>query len=426
MRAFVFLGPTLPHAEARRLLAGVNVEATILPPAEQGSVYRAAEERPFAILIVDGYFERVPAVWHKEILWAIRCGVHVLGAASMGALRAAELASYGMRGVGSIYERYRSGELEDDDEVAVAHGDASTGYRPSSDAMVNIRATLLRAEESGAVSSADRRRLEQIAKGLFYPERTYAHVFQRATEEIRNVSDIRRARDFVESNRVDCKRADAVAGLQALGECCNSALPPPEPAFAFARTQAWHELVQYADSQSKLAVEDDSLAERVAEEVRLSGAYGRGFLDAALARAAAKELARIHGTSADAGDRVVEGAPSQGVEFRWMRERFQGQIARRLLEELDERGQRARYVDRARRKQRMLKKHGLLEPTLEEAGITSAELLAWYRGRVGLIGGPPTTSDALAHELGLSGAFALEREALREFLYARLSSGDEE
>jgi hypothetical protein len=70
---------------------------------------------------VDGYFERVPAVWHKEVLWAISQGIRVYGSASMGALRAAELSAFGMIGIGKIFEWYRDGVIERDDEVAVAH-----------------------------------------------------------------------------------------------------------------------------------------------------------------------------------------------------------------------------------------------------------------------------------------------------------------
>src|SRR5512147_3214094 len=99
MNIVVFLGPTLAHTEARSVL-----DATYLPPAGQGDVYRAALKRPWAIGIVDGYFERVPAVWHKELLWAMSQGIHVFGAASMGALRALELAPFGMIGVGSVFD----------------------------------------------------------------------------------------------------------------------------------------------------------------------------------------------------------------------------------------------------------------------------------------------------------------------------------
>ena len=137
----VFVGPTL---EPRDLaLAGGFVG---LPPVSQGDVYRAAKSRPRAIGIIDGYFSGAPSVWHKEILWAISEGVPVFGSASMGALRAAELHSFGMRGVGRIFESFRDGALEDDDEVAVLHGPAEIGYLAASEPMVNIRETLALAE----------------------------------------------------------------------------------------------------------------------------------------------------------------------------------------------------------------------------------------------------------------------------------------
>ena len=80
MSIIVFVGPTVPVETCRQVL-----DATYLPPVSQGDVYRAALDRPRAIGIIDGFFERVPAVWHKEILWAMARGIHVFGAASMGA-----------------------------------------------------------------------------------------------------------------------------------------------------------------------------------------------------------------------------------------------------------------------------------------------------------------------------------------------------
>ena len=91
----VFAGPSI---------AGVDVPEglDIRPPAKQGDVYLATLEDPPAIGIIDGYFEGVPAVWHKEVLWALAHDIPVLGASSMGALRAAELDHFGMIGVGPI------------------------------------------------------------------------------------------------------------------------------------------------------------------------------------------------------------------------------------------------------------------------------------------------------------------------------------
>ncbi len=81
-------------------------------------------------------------------------GIHVFGSASMGALRAAELAAFGMEGVGAIFEAYRDGALEDDDEVAVVHGPAESGYRALSVALVNIRHTLAAAEAQSVIGPA--------------------------------------------------------------------------------------------------------------------------------------------------------------------------------------------------------------------------------------------------------------------------------
>ena len=62
----------------------------------------AVRDGATAIGLVDGYFGGAAAVWHKEILYALSLGVRVLGASSMGALRAAECAAYGMEPVGEI------------------------------------------------------------------------------------------------------------------------------------------------------------------------------------------------------------------------------------------------------------------------------------------------------------------------------------
>src|SRR5260221_163993 len=79
------------------------------------------------------------------------CAVRCIGSASIGALRAFELARFGMRGIGGVYEDFRDGVLQDDDEVAVLHGPAELGYPPVTEAMVNIRATLAAAARDGVL-----------------------------------------------------------------------------------------------------------------------------------------------------------------------------------------------------------------------------------------------------------------------------------
>ena len=167
----VFLGPTLSVAEAR-----VHLDATYLPPVSQGDVAAVAMSRPFAIGIIDGLFERVPSVWHKEILWAITQGIHVLGSSSLGALRAAELHSFGMRGVGAIFAAFAEGRYTDDDEVAVAHASADEGWAPVSEAMANIKATLAAAANEGVTARTTSEQLVKAGKSLFYADRAWPAV----------------------------------------------------------------------------------------------------------------------------------------------------------------------------------------------------------------------------------------------------------
>lgn len=163
-------------------------------------------QKPSVIGIIDGYFEGVPSVWHKEILYAMSRGVHVLGASSMGALRAAELYQFGMEGIGAVFEAFRDGRLDDDDEVAVIHGPAELGFPPLSEAMVNIRRTLSDALAHDIISDPTRERLEELAKLLPYKDRTFANVIDLAREYGVNKPELDQFGFWLPNGRVDQKR----------------------------------------------------------------------------------------------------------------------------------------------------------------------------------------------------------------------------
>lgn len=243
MKVVIFAGPTLPAGEGRR-----ELDAEFLPPAAQGDLYRAALGGPVAIGLIDGYFERVPSVSHKEILWAMKQGVHVFGAASMGALRAAELSAFGMEGVGAIYDAFASGALEDDDEVAVVHAEAEEGYRPLSEAMVNIRATLHAAERAGVLGPEARSTLEREAKGLFHAERSWPGLLKRGREAGLDEAVLDACRRFVAGGRVDQKRLDALGLLRTLRARLEAGLAPKQTRYAFAHTDAWEHIRQKVEA----------------------------------------------------------------------------------------------------------------------------------------------------------------------------------
>jgi hypothetical protein len=234
MSLIVFCGPSLSHEEGRAV-----VDATFLSPAQQGDLYRAAREKPTAIGLIDGLFDQVNSVAHKEILWAMSQGVHVLGSASMGALRAVELASFGMEGVGTIFEWYRSGLLEDDDEVVLLHGPAEDGYVPLSEPMVNIRATLAAAESQGVISSALHGVLLALGKEIFYADRSYPLMLARALEQGASKGELDGLREFIRTRKVNQKREDALRLLEVMRERFSAGAEPKKVRYHFSHTDAW-------------------------------------------------------------------------------------------------------------------------------------------------------------------------------------------
>jgi hypothetical protein len=235
MIAVIFAGPSMPPPTPP--IAGIEWRS----PVRQGDLYSAALSGPAIIGVIDGYFEIVPTVWHKEILWAMAQGIHVYGSASIGALRAAELSDFGMKGVGHIYRQFQTGQLTDDDEVALLHGPAEIGYVQITDAMVNVRATIDRALQLGIVEPAFAARLVSIAKLLFYKNRTYEAILKAATEQGLAPQVIRRFASWLPGGQVDQKRIDASEMLQAITAHISSGVIPLKVSYEFSHTFAWEE-----------------------------------------------------------------------------------------------------------------------------------------------------------------------------------------
>jgi len=205
----VFLGPSLSAREARRI-----ARCMVLPPARQGDVWRVLARRPAAIALVDGVFESTPSVWHHELLDAIDAGVAVFGGASMGALRAAELGAHGMVGVGRIFEWYRDGEIEGDDEVALLHAGAEHGFRPLTLPLVDVRRAAELLLEAGALTRREARALVAGARDIFYRERTWPKVLTAAEPRLRPAA-LARLRALVARNAPEPKADDARATIAA-------------------------------------------------------------------------------------------------------------------------------------------------------------------------------------------------------------------
>jgi hypothetical protein len=217
-RVCFFVGPSLPVSEIHAAMVGIDAEIELLPPIQQGDLLRMHERLPDVIGIVDGYFFQVPAVLHKEILYAMERGARVLGASSLGALRAAELDVFGMEGVGEIYRMYKQGIIDGDDEVALVHADEQTGFQSLSQPLVNIRYNLQRARARRLISPRTAAAVVASAKGLPFTQRDYAAILNNTRLDPAAGEEIASLGRFLRDEAVDLKRADALALVRVVAE----------------------------------------------------------------------------------------------------------------------------------------------------------------------------------------------------------------
>ena len=205
-KIIVFLGPSLDIKSAEQILP-----AEYRPPAKRGDLITAARDGAEIIGLIDGVFHQESAVAHREILAAVKGGIRVVGSSSMGALRAAEMDTLGMVGIGEIYCMYKSGELESDDEVALVF-DPVSGLSLS-EPLINIRFTLLQACEAGIINAAAHDVLLASARSLFYPKRTYRAIVSGSGDAV-DAATREWFLAWVDTNACDQKRKDAVAALE--------------------------------------------------------------------------------------------------------------------------------------------------------------------------------------------------------------------
>lgn len=231
----VHVGPTLPAAQQ---WAG---DILVRGPAVQGDIFQSVEDGAAVIGIVDGGFEFTAPVWHKEILYALSAGVTVLGAASMGALRAAECQAFGMIGVGKIFHQYATGIRVDDSDVAQLHGPAELGWMPLSEPLVNVSATIDALAKHNVVSHEEALELNTIAASIFFKDRTWRSIIVLA-----GFIDASRASAIAQGLRafsINQKRADALELLTVMAHH-TGVRAAAETGWMFQRTTLWNEMVE--------------------------------------------------------------------------------------------------------------------------------------------------------------------------------------
>ena len=212
MKPVVFTGTSINHQDAEKIL-----DADYRSPVRRDDIRKLMKSLPDIIGIIDGVFFDSAAVAHREIIEAIRSGIIIVGGASMGALRASELDSYGMIGVGRIYEMYRDGVIDSDDEVAVTF-DAET-MKPLSVPLLNVRVTVKALVDLGILNNDEGAGIIDITRKIFYPDRNYQNILNECMEK--GVISREKKEILADSFRkyyIDAKREDAVLVLEKIKE----------------------------------------------------------------------------------------------------------------------------------------------------------------------------------------------------------------
>ena len=204
VKIIIYTGLSLPFDEAREILdSAEDIEVIYKRPIQRGDLSLALKERPDIIGIIDGVFHQNSAVGHKEILNVMNSGIKVFGASSMGALRASELDTLGMTGIGYVYNQYASGEVESDDDVAVML-DSET-LQALSEPLINMKYVFENAVSENIITEKEKDDLLGIAKKTYYPKRNYAQTLSESNLDNTKKDDLI---DFIRQSK-DIKKEDA-------------------------------------------------------------------------------------------------------------------------------------------------------------------------------------------------------------------------
>lgn len=215
-KIIVYTGLSLPFSEAKDILdSHDDIKVIYKRPIKRGELNLALKENPDIIAIIDGVFHQNSAVGHKEILNVLKRGIRVYGASSMGALRASELDSLGMIGIGYVYEQYASGKVDSDDDVAVML-DSQT-LDALSEPLINMNYVFENAANKNLITQEEKEELSKITKETYYPQRNYSQTLAKS-----NLSPDKKDRliDFIRQSP-DIKKEDAKELLQHIRDEVN-------------------------------------------------------------------------------------------------------------------------------------------------------------------------------------------------------------
>ena len=203
----LFAGPSLNQL-SKSLIDRAQI--ALRPPIKRGDIKNLGESgNPKHIIIVDGVFHQARSVGHKEIRDALNHNIDIWGLSSMGAIRAYEMRFLGMKGFGSIYDRFFQESDFQDDELALLHGPGPQ-YLKLSEPLVHMRICIEDLVIKNRILHLQGNRIIEILKKRYFGERTM-NLFSEVTKEITGIDLEQLVPDFT---RYRQKEADLVQFIQ--------------------------------------------------------------------------------------------------------------------------------------------------------------------------------------------------------------------
>lgn len=216
-KPIIYLGPTLPREEAVKIL-----DADYRDPAKKGDflmLSQNSDEKKYVGFIDGVFLHDYPPPPIEVYHLATRKNIELVGASSLGALRAVELEKFGMKGIGKIFQLYKNGIINADDEVAVTFVSGSNILQ--SEAMIDIRFNLFLAYKKGIITNDTKKRFAKVAKRIYFPFRNYEDLINLTQQKYPLIhEELENFRSYILQYRDSLKARDAVKLLKYLKTMC--------------------------------------------------------------------------------------------------------------------------------------------------------------------------------------------------------------
>lgn len=206
-KPIVFAGPSLPLL-SEQILNKIELR----PPIKRGDLDSFFDvKNTGTILIIDGVFGSTLSISSTECREILFKGWCLIGASSMGALRASDLWSVGMIGIGDIYNLFRIGVLRSEADVAVAINPKT--HEEVSVSIVHIRFILAHLEKEKHITKGQSRRLLIQARGFFWFERNWDDILSKWKESGLENPVLDEIRKLISDKAAHPKKLDAYLAL---------------------------------------------------------------------------------------------------------------------------------------------------------------------------------------------------------------------